>query len=164
MAEEYVIRIVADQSAKDEKKIPVAMPGDGGVSNPTSKSPVSDQGAVSVNMAKMVAAGVLMPAVTTMASTAVGVIGLQTGNNKLQQKINTVTSLASKVSGLSSTVVTYAAIGGPVGAAVGAMAWGIGEAAQISATVMRHNIEYNNECQKLGVLRDRAGIATNRRR
>lgn len=164
MAEEYIIRIKADGDAQSGKTKPVAIPSDNGVSPPPATPPTPSGGGAPADLSKMVVTGALMPAVTTLASTGVSVIGLATGNNKLQQKINIGMSAASKAAGLYSNIAGGAAIAGPVGAAAGAAVWAIGQATQVGATVIRHNIEYNNECVKLGIARDRAGIATDRRR
>lgn len=170
MAEEYVIRIKADASAQDEKSVPVAMPSQGGVSTPSVSKKVADADAVSANISNMVVKGALVPAATTMASTAVSMVGLQTGNNKLQLQIDIARDIVSRGSALYSTaangiaVAKSVGVAGPIGAAVGVAVWGIQQATQIGSTMMRHNIEYNNEQQRLGVLLDRAGLATNRRR
>lgn len=164
MAEEYVIRIKADASAQDEKSVPVAMPSQGGVSTPSVSKKVADTGEVSVKISNMVVKGALVPAVTTMASTAVSMVGLQTGNNKLQMQIDIARDAVGRGASLIGSASGGAAVAGPIGAAVGAAVWGIQQATQIGSTMMRHNIEYNNEQQQLGVLRDRAGLATNRRR
>lgn len=164
MAEEYVIRITADGSAQDSGTVPVAIPGAGGVTKPKASTPSATPGDASVQLTKMVATGALVPAVTTLASTGVSMVGLATGNNKMQQRINIATSMASKGAGLINTVTTYGAIGGPIGAIAGVAVWGIGEATNVMATAMRHDIEHRNECYKLGVTRERAGLTTNRRR
>lgn len=158
MAEEYVIRITADPAAQEEKKAPVAMPNGSGVSAPPAPADTS------ANVGKMVAKAALAPALATLASTSVGMIGLTTGNNRVQQRMNLATSMISKGTSLYSTAATFAAVGGPAGAIAGVAAWTIGEAAQMSATAIRHNVEYRNECYKLGVTRERAGLTTNRRR
>lgn len=164
MAEEYVIRIKADASAQDEASIPVAVPSQGGVSTPSVSKKVADAGEVSAKISNMVVKGALVPAVTTAASTSVSLVGLQTGNNKLQLQINIARSTWESGSALYGSVKAGMALGGPAGAVAGAAVWGIQQATQIGATAMRHSIEYNNEQQRLGVLRDRAGLATNRRR
>ena len=164
MAEEYVIRIKADASAQDEKSVPVAMPSQGGVSTPSVSKKAADAGEVSAKVSNMVVKGALVPAVTTAASTSVSLVGLQTGNNKLQLQIDIARDAVSRGSSLIGSASGGAAIAGPIGAAVGVAVWGIQQATQIGSTMMRHNIEYNNEQQRLGVLRDRAGLATNRRR
>ena len=167
MAEEYVIRIKADGDAQSGNRIPLAVPGDNGVNTPQSQSQSpapTGAGGSSGQLSKMVVTGALVPAVTAVASTAVGSIGLATGNNKLQQRVNIAMSAASKAGGLWSSVAGGSAIGGPVGAAVGAAVWAMGQATEVATTVIKHHVEYNNECQRLGVLRDRAGIATDRRR
>lgn len=164
MAEEYVIRIKADASAQDGETVPVAVPGQGGVNNPSVSPKIPDTDAAGAKLSSMVVKGALLPAVTTMASTAVSMVGLQTGNNKMQMQIDIARDIVSRGSSLVGNAAGGFAIAGPVGAAVGAAVWSIQQATQIGSTMMRHGIEYNNECQRLGVLRDRAGLATNRRR
>lgn len=164
MAEEYVIRITADGSAQDSGTVPVAIPGAGGVTTPKASTPSATSGDASVQLTKMVATGALVPAVTTLASTGVSMVGLATGNNKMQQRINIATSMASKGSAAFGSAKVGFAVGGPAGAAVGIAVWGIGEATNVMATAMRHDIEHRNECYKLGVTRERAGLTTNRRR
>ncbi|MBO5670851.1 MAG: hypothetical protein J6S41_04815 [Clostridia bacterium] len=163
MAEEYIIRIQAEGDAQTGESIPVAVPTQGGVSVRTITPPDSGSG-VGTQLSRMVVTGALMPAITTLASTAVSTIGLQTGNNKLQQRINIGMSLASKAAGLYGSVSGGMIIGGVPGAIVGAAIFGIQEAASVSGNYMRHQFEYQNENNRLGVLRERAGMATNRRR
>jgi hypothetical protein len=79
MAEEYIIRIKADESAQNKKSIPVAVPSKGGVSKPSVSKKVADDGEVSAKISNMVVKGALVPAVTTAASTSVSLVGLQTG-------------------------------------------------------------------------------------
>lgn len=164
MAEEYVIRIRAEGDAREDN-IPVSMPSGGAVVTP--KAPqVAGAGDVGVplKLSKMLATSALVPAATALASTSVSMIGLSTGNNKLQQKINTGMSVFSKISSLGSGAMAGFAIGGVPGAIVGVAAVGITQAAEVAGTAIRHNIEYTNEQYRLGIARERAGIMTDRRR
>lgn len=164
MAEEYVIRITADGSVQDSGTVPVAIPGAGGVATPKASTPSATPGDASVKLTKMVATGALVPAVTTLASTGVSMIGLATGNNKMQQRINIATSLVSEGAAAFGSAKVGFAFGGPVGAAVGLAVWAISKAPNVMATAVIRDVEHRNECYKLGVTRERAGLTTNRRR
>lgn len=164
MAEEYIIRIQAEGDAQDSN-IPIAMPSAGGVTTPKAPQVPAAGGAdVQAKISKMVAASALIPAATALLSTSVSMIGLSTGNNKLQQKINTGMAMWSKAASLASGGMAGFAIGGVPGAIAGVAAAGIMQAAEVAGTAMRHNIEYTNEQYRLGVARERAGIMTDRRR
>lgn len=159
MAEEYVIRVTADESMQDRKN-PVAIPG----GSSESKPPATENGDPYVQSAKLVATGALMPAAKAITSTAVGTIGLATGNNKLQQQINVATSVVNKGFDVFHGAAAGFALAGPTGAIAAVASSAVIEATQIASVVIRHNIEYRNEQQKLGVMNERAGLTTNRRR
>ena len=148
--EQYVIRITADESVQEREsqthKMPVAIPTNPAF--PTANQSLVKSGAskllsgTSIPSSSLIATGSLFAAgvafIQPIASNAVDLMALQTGNHKLQQKMHTVQNMASLLT-----------------------PQGLGQAA---VTAIRHDIEYNNECQRLGVLRERAGIATSRRR
>lgn len=162
MAEEYVIRVTADGSVQDKEK-PIAMPNGGG-SNTGGAIPTAENGSPYIKSAKLVAAGAMVPAVKAIASTSVSMIGISTGNNKLQQKMNIAASMYGKASGAFQGAVAGFALAGPVGAVAAVASSAITEATQMASTAMRLNIEYRNEQERLGVMQDRAGLTTNRRR
>lgn len=162
MAEEYVIRIKADESAQSEDTVPVAIPSQSGVSPPAVSKPQKTDTSASIR--SMVVSGALMPALTTIASTAVSMVGLQTGNNRLQQKINVASSIAGKLAGAVGSIAAGYVVGNVPGAIVSAVAWSVNEAADLSKNVTRYGIDRQNEAYKLGVSRESAGIMTNRRR
>lgn len=147
--EEYVIRITADESVQEKEaqtyKLPVAIP-----TNPTFSAAHQSliQGGASkllsgtsIPTSSLTATGAVIAvaaAAIPIASTAVDLMALQTGNHKLQQKMHAAQNMVSLLTpqGLYNAAITSA----------------------------RFDIEHQNECRKLGVLRERAGITTNRRR
>lgn len=164
MADEYIITIRAEASAQDADKIPVAIPSNGGVQVPSASKPASETGATSAALGKMVVTGALIPIATTIASTSLSNISIKTGNNKLQQKIENVKTVAGMAQSVGAAALAGFAVGGIPGTVVGAMIGAVGQAANIGTTMARSSIEYQNEQIKLGVSRERAGIMTNRRR
>lgn len=162
MAEEYVIRVTADGSVQDKEK-PIAMPNGGG-GNTGGAIPTAENGSPYIKTAKMVATTAMVPAVKAITSTAVSMIGLSTGQNKLQQKVNIATSVINKGYSAYQGAATWFMIAGPAGAMASLASSAITEATQMASTAMRLNIEYRNEQERLGVMQDRAGLTTNRRR
>lgn len=159
MAEEYVIRVTADESLQAKKK-PVSIPG----GSSESEDKTADNGDAYIESSKLVWTSAIVPASKAVVSSSLSMIGLSTGNNKLQQRMNIATSVYGKMAGAYQNAKAAAAIAGPMGAAASVTASAIMEVTSIATTSVKHDIEYRNEQQRLGVLNDRAGLTTNRRR